>query len=68
MRVARFKRNNRIAYGVVTGDTIEEISSTPFLPYERTGEVYKREEVRLLAPSILSKVVGIVLNLADHVS
>ncbi len=68
MRVARFKRNNRIAYGVVTGDTIEEISSTPFLPYERTGEVYKREEVRLLAPSIPSKVVAIALNFRDHVS
>jgi 2-keto-4-pentenoate hydratase/2-oxohepta-3-ene-1,7-dioic acid hydratase in catechol pathway len=68
LRIARFKRSNRIAYGVVKDGAVEEISSTPFLPYELTGEVHSLTEVRLLAPCIPSKVVGIALNYRDHVT
>lgn len=68
MRFARFKRSNRISYGVVRDEAIEEISSTPFLPYELTGELHPMREVRLLAPCIPSKVVAIALNYRDHIT
>ena len=47
---------------------LEDISSTPFLPYERTGLERPLESVRLLAPCLPSKVVAIGLNYADHVA
>lgn len=68
MKFARYKHGGRIAYGIVHTDSIEEISSTPFLPYERTGEIRDLSEVKLLAPCFPSKVVGIALNYADHVA
>lgn len=67
MRLARFKHGRRIAYGILSNGSVEEISTTPFLPYEKTGIVHEREDVRLLAPCIASKVVAIALNYADHV-
>ena len=66
MRFARFKQGNRIAYGIVTDETVEEISSTPFLPYERSGVVHALEDVKLLAPCIPSKIVAIARNYRDH--
>jgi 2-keto-4-pentenoate hydratase/2-oxohepta-3-ene-1,7-dioic acid hydratase in catechol pathway len=68
VRVARFIYGRRIAYGIVHADSIEEISTTPFLPYERSGVVQDLSDVRLLAPCIPSKVVAIALNYADHVA
>ncbi|MEX2587966.1 MAG: fumarylacetoacetate hydrolase family protein [Actinomycetota bacterium] len=67
MRIARFKRSGRIAYGIVEDQSVEEISSTPFLPYERTGEVRALEDVRLLSPCMPSKVAAVALNYSDHV-
>ncbi|HEX2053904.1 MAG TPA: fumarylacetoacetate hydrolase family protein [Actinomycetota bacterium] len=67
MRFARFKYGNRIAYGILQDGVVEEISSTPFLPYETTGVTYELEDVRLLSPCVPSKVIGIALNYKDHV-
>ncbi|MDQ4149148.1 MAG: fumarylacetoacetate hydrolase family protein [Actinomycetota bacterium] len=68
MRFARFKQGTRIAYGIVRDGTVEEISSTPFLPYEPTGVAHALEDIRLLAPCIPSKVVAIALNYVDHIA
>lgn len=68
VRFARYKHAGRIAYGIVGSGSIEEISSTPFLPYERTGEVRELTEVKLLAPCFASKVVAVALNYAGHVA
>lgn len=71
MRFARFFRPGGIAYGVVEGSgadaTVEEITSTPFLPYERTGIVHPLAGVRLLAPCLPSKIVAIGLNYYEHI-
>lgn len=66
MRFVRFKTGSNIAYGLIEGDAIEEISSTPFLPYEPTGVSHSLEEVKLLAPCLPSKVVAIGVNYKDH--
>jgi 2-keto-4-pentenoate hydratase/2-oxohepta-3-ene-1,7-dioic acid hydratase in catechol pathway len=67
VRFARFSRPGGISYGIVQGDAVEEISTTPFLPYESTGVVHPLEQVRLLAPCLPSKIVAIALNYRDHV-
>jgi len=68
LRFARFVRPGGIAYGIVEGTDVEEISSTPFLPYERTGVVHPLASVRLLAPCLPSKIVAVGLNYAEHIS
>ncbi|MGH2733257.1 MAG: fumarylacetoacetate hydrolase family protein [Actinomycetota bacterium] len=66
MRFVRFSEGGKIAYGIAEGESVEEISSTPFLPYERTGISHALDEVRLLAPTLASKVVAIAWNYKDH--
>lgn len=66
MRFVRFSRDGRIAYGILEDDGIAAISTTPFLPYERTGAVHQPDAVKLLAPCLPSKVVAIALNYRDH--
>jgi 2-keto-4-pentenoate hydratase/2-oxohepta-3-ene-1,7-dioic acid hydratase in catechol pathway len=67
LKVTRFKHGTRIAYGILQDGVVEEISSTPFLPYEVTGVGYDLDDVRLLSPCVPSKVIGIALNYRDHV-
>ena len=69
MKFARFSKGPvgaEISYGVLEGTTVEEISSTPFLPWERTGITHEVAEVRLLAPCLPSKIVAIGVNYKDH--
>lgn len=66
MKLARFKHGNRIGYGILQDGVLEEISTTPFLPWEETGVSYDLSDVTLLAPCVPSKVIGIALNYRDH--
>ncbi len=70
MRIARFSRAGRVAYGVVEGTDILELPGHPFArpgePLSTTGVVHDLDDVRLLAPVLPSKVVGIGKNFADH--
>jgi 2-keto-4-pentenoate hydratase/2-oxohepta-3-ene-1,7-dioic acid hydratase in catechol pathway len=66
MKFARFLQGPRIAYGIVEDEEIAEISTTPFLPYEPTGDRHSMADVRLLAPSLPSKIVAIGINYKDH--
>lgn len=66
MRFVRFSKDGRIAYGVLEGEAVQEITTTPFLRWGRGPEVHALGEVRLLAPCLPSKVVAIALNYRDH--
>lgn len=66
MRFGRFLRGTRIAYGVIEDGEVAEISTTPFLPYELTGERFGLSDIRLLAPCLPSKIVAIGVNYRDH--
>lgn len=66
MKFVRFRKGDGIAYGILAGDVVEEISTTPFLPYENTGVTYELGDVRLLAPCLPSKIVAIGVNYRDH--
>jgi 2-keto-4-pentenoate hydratase/2-oxohepta-3-ene-1,7-dioic acid hydratase in catechol pathway len=66
VRFARFLHESKIGYGLVEGAGIEEISTTPFLAYEKTGQLFDLTEVKLLAPCLPSKIVAIGVNYKDH--
>jgi 2-keto-4-pentenoate hydratase/2-oxohepta-3-ene-1,7-dioic acid hydratase in catechol pathway len=73
VRIARFSLSDQIAFGVVDGDEtdpeslrITAIDGHPFAPFERTTASFPLGDVRLLPPSLPSKVIGIGKNYADH--
>ncbi len=75
MRIARFSLptstpsagSGVIAFGVVDDDHVTAIDGHPFAPFELTGARFPLGEVRLLAPVVPSKVLGIGKNYAAHV-
>lgn len=71
MRIARYSYAGAVAYGVVEGGEVLELPGHPFAapgqPMTTTGVVRDLDAVRLLAPVLPSKVIGIGRNYADHV-
>ncbi len=74
MRIARFAHPQGVAFGVVEGAadgdpdalTVAEVAEHPFGPIEFTGRRWALPDVRLLAPILPTKVIGIGKNYADH--
>lgn len=70
MRIARYRHEDAVRFGVVEGGEILELPGHPFVaPGETlttTGVVHDLDAVRLLAPVLPSKVIGIGRNYADH--
>jgi 2-keto-4-pentenoate hydratase/2-oxohepta-3-ene-1,7-dioic acid hydratase in catechol pathway len=72
MRIARYSHAGVVGYGVVEGGELLALPGHPFTssgePLVTTGEVLDLDAVRLLAPVIPSKIIGIGKNYADHVA
>jgi 2-keto-4-pentenoate hydratase/2-oxohepta-3-ene-1,7-dioic acid hydratase in catechol pathway len=74
VRIARFAHPQGVAFGAVEGPagstrdalTVAEIAEHPFGPVEFTGRRWALPDVRLLAPILPTKVIGIGKNYADH--
>ena len=70
MRIARYSHEGLVRYGVVEGSEVLELPGHPFAvpgePLTTTGTVHDLDAVRLLAPVIPSKIIGIGKNYADH--
>jgi 2-keto-4-pentenoate hydratase/2-oxohepta-3-ene-1,7-dioic acid hydratase in catechol pathway len=75
VRIARFASPaGALSYGVVEGEpatpvealTVAAIDGLPIGPISFTGERWALPDVRLLAPWLPSKIVGIGRNYADH--
>ncbi|NUS05618.1 MAG: fumarylacetoacetate hydrolase family protein [Nonomuraea sp.] len=73
MRIARFSVDDEVKFGIVEGEgdqpeTLEvaEILGHPFGPVQVTQRRWPLERVRLLAPVLPSKVIGIGRNYAEH--
>lgn len=68
MRIARFVVGDEVEFGVVEGDEVAPITGHPFGPFTFAGYRHPLGEVRLVAPVLPSKVVGIGKNYAEHAS
>jgi 2-keto-4-pentenoate hydratase/2-oxohepta-3-ene-1,7-dioic acid hydratase in catechol pathway len=72
VRIARYSYEGEVRYGVVEGTEVLELPGHPFAAAGQalttTGTVHDLDDVRLLAPIIPTKVVGIGKNYADHAS
>jgi 2-keto-4-pentenoate hydratase/2-oxohepta-3-ene-1,7-dioic acid hydratase in catechol pathway len=69
MRVARFSLNGEPRFGIVDGPELVVLKGHPLVNgYDTTGERVPVKDVKLLAPTIPSKIVCIGKNYADHVA
>jgi 2-keto-4-pentenoate hydratase/2-oxohepta-3-ene-1,7-dioic acid hydratase in catechol pathway len=67
VRFARFAIGSTIGYGIVEDDgRIRAITTTPFLPWDATDELFLPHQVRVLSPVLPSKVVAVGLNYGAH--
>lgn len=71
MRIARFKIEEQVAFGEVVGVddgrmVVRELAGHPFEPPRYTGREFGLAQVKLLAPVLPSKVIGIGKNYAEH--
>lgn len=65
-RYVRFADRGRIAYGVLVGGLIRELSGSIFDAPKETGRTLKRADVKLLVPTEPSKVIAVGLNYQSH--
>lgn len=67
MKVARFSNGAEPRYGIVDGPELVVLKGHPLVAgYQTTGERIPLKEVKLLAPTIPSKIICIGKNFADH--
>ena len=65
-RYVRYERRGTIAFGILDGDTVRELSASPFDGGRPTDVQVAAGEVRLLAPCTPSKVIAVGLNYRSH--
>lgn len=68
MKFVRFETPEKIAYGVLTGNTIQELAGDLFSSPNLSGKQYDLATINLLAPCLPTKAVCIGLNYRDHAS
>ena len=66
MKIARYLAHGHISYGIVEGDTVRELSASPFEDYQITDHAHQLSEVKLLAPCVPTKILAIGYNYSSH--
>ena len=66
MKFARYLAHGQVNYGVLEGDTLKEITTTPFEDYQVTDHAHALSEVKLLPPTAPSKILAVGLNYSSH--
>ena len=62
----RFQVDKQIAYGILEGDRVRQLSGDLFGKWKKTNTTYALKEVQVLAPSQPSKVIALAGNYKDH--
>ena len=66
MRIVRFTIQNKIKYGTLDGNLVHSFQGSPFSRFKSDANTYKSDDVKLLAPCLPSKIIGIGLNYHSH--
>ena len=67
MIFCRFKKSDRVSYGIVEGDIVRAIDGGPFTDYKLAAERFPLREVELLVPVIPGTFYAIGSNYHNHV-
>lgn len=66
MKIVRFCNNGCAKFGVLTGNTIQEIEGKPYRGINKLDQKYKLSDVKLLAPCEPTKIIAMGLNYHEH--
>lgn len=59
VKIGRFKRDERIFFGMVVGEYVFDLT-------QGSSEKYKLSELKVLPPTLPTKIIGVGLNYRDH--
>lgn len=68
MRWVRYDREGSAYYGILKGETVEEVNGSPFDSYTETGQTYPLGGVELLVPVIPPTFFCAGLNYVEHIN
>ena len=66
MKLARYEAHGEVAYGVVEGDMVRQLTASPFEEYEITDHAHSLSEVTLLAPCTPGEILAMAINYRSH--
>ncbi|MDO8567626.1 MAG: fumarylacetoacetate hydrolase family protein [Dehalococcoidales bacterium] len=66
MKIVRYVTDKKIRYGILEGETVRELTGTPYRGVKPNDTRRKLSEVRLLAPCLPSKIVALGVNYRSH--
>src|SRR5690606_41979126 len=66
MRLARIAHPSGVAFAAIEGDEVAEIAEHPYGQPHLTGKRWPLADVRLLAPILPTKLIGVGKNYAAH--
>jgi len=66
MKIVRFAVEGKVKYGTLKGQTIQAIKGKPFSGIKPAEEHYRLNRVKLLAPTLPSKIIAMGLNYRKH--
>ena len=66
MKIVRFAANNKVKYGILSGESVQVIEDKPYRYLKLSACYYNLSEVKLLSPCIPSKIVALGLNYRSH--
>jgi len=66
MKIVRFIKDKKIKYGIVSGNSIKVLQGTPYLGIKYSGDEIPLNAVKLLIPSVPSKIICLGLNYVLH--
>lgn len=66
MRLVRFLAKGSPAYGILNNDEIVELDGEGYASLSSRRAVHRASEVRLLVPSVPTKIIAVGLNYRDH--
>lgn len=66
MKIVRFAVNDKVKYGVLSGESVQVIEGKPYRYLKLSDRYYLLDEVKLLSPCTPSKIVALGLNYHSH--
>jgi 2-keto-4-pentenoate hydratase/2-oxohepta-3-ene-1,7-dioic acid hydratase in catechol pathway len=66
MRFCRFRAGDTVAYGVVEGDRVRQLSGDLFGAWNKTDKTYALDDVKLLVPTRPTQILALAGNYRSH--
>lgn len=65
-KYVRFQAGKTVAYGIVEGDRVRELSGDLFGSFTKTDKTYRLKSVKLLVPTTPTQVIALAGNYRSH--